>query len=64
MPNNRKKGADNSALFYLAGGFIVGCIVGRALSSVALPELPTKKEAQATYENAVDAVKALFARAS
>lgn len=65
MPNrNNRKNADNSALLYLAGGFIVGCIVGRASSSVSLPELPSRKDAQATYETAVETIKALLARAS
>jgi hypothetical protein len=61
---NKRKNADSSAILYLAGGFIVGCIVGRASSSVPLPELPTRREALATYDKAVDAIKALLARAS
>ena len=63
MPTKRKN-ADSSAIVYVAGGFIVGCIVGRASSSVPLPELPTKREALTAYDNAVDALKALLARAS
>jgi hypothetical protein len=65
MPSrNNRKNADNFALYCLAGGFIVGCIVGRASSLLPLLELPTKKEAQATYDNVADTIKALLARAS
>ena len=64
MAKNTKGNSDSLALYYLAGGFIVGCILGRASSSVALPALPSKKEAQATYDNAVDAIRNLLARAS
>lgn len=60
----RKAKTDSLALYYLAGGFIVGCLVGRASSSVPLPQLPSRKEALDTYETALDAVKSLLARAS
>jgi hypothetical protein len=62
--SNHKRNTDSLALYYLAGGFIVGCIVGRVSSSVPLPQLPSKKEAQETYDNVVDAIKGLLARAS
>ncbi len=64
MANNSKRKSDGLSLYYLAGGFIVGCIVGRASSAVPLPQLPSRKEAQETYDSAVDAIKALLARAS
>jgi hypothetical protein len=63
MPTNQKRNSDYTALYYLAGGFIIGCIVGRASSSVALPELPSRKDAQDTYDHALQAVKSLLARA-
>jgi hypothetical protein len=68
MPTkNIRKKTDSTGMYYLIGGFIVGCLVGRVSSSVplpSLPEIPNKKDALETYENAVHALKALVGRLS
>jgi hypothetical protein len=63
MRSMKRRNNEGLALYYLAGGFIVGCIVGRASSSVDLSELPSRKQAMDTYEGAVDVIKDLIARA-
>jgi hypothetical protein len=64
MANKIDKSRSDRLVLYMTGAFIVGCVVGRASSSVSLPQLPSSKVAHATYENAVDAIKALLSRVS